>query len=379
VPRHPMYDEDTETIRDQLRRFVAEEIEPHGEAWEEAGEFPLDLYRKAGAAGLLGLGFEEKFGGSGGGILYYCMAREEMARSGFAGVRVSLMVHGIGLPPVLALGSEEMKERVAPAVLSGEKLICLAISEPEAGSDVANIKTTAQRDGDQYIVNGQKMFISNGMRADYYTVAVRTGGAGMEGLSLLLIEKGTEGFSQTPLKKSGWWTSDTATLYFDNCRVPAANLIGAENAGFRGIMKNFNLERLGIAATIVGSTKCIFDETKRYAGERQTFGKYLREHQVVRHKLIDIAIRIQAMEAMLDSAIWKVIQGDQAIPEIALLKAFTATEHEKCAADAVQLFGGAGIIRGSKVERAFRESKILSIGGGSTEVMKDLASRQMGI
>ncbi len=379
MQRHPMYDDDTETVRDQLRRFVAEEIEPNGEAWEEAGEFPLELFRKAGAAGLLGLGFDEEYGGAGGGILYYCLAREELARGGFAGVRVGLMVHGIGLPPVLALGPDEMKKRVAPAVLAGEKLICLAISEPEAGSDVANIKTVAKRDGDHYVLNGQKMFISNGMRADYYTVAVRTGGPGMEGLSLLLVEKGTEGFEQTPLMKSGWWTSDTATLYFNDCRVPAENLIGEENAGFRGIMNNFNLERLGIAATIVGSTKCIFEETKHYASERQTFGKHLREHQVVRHKITDIAMRIQAMEAMLDSAIWRALQGDKAIPEIALLKAFAATEHEKCAADAVQIFGGAGIIRGSKVERAFRESKILSIGGGSTEVMKDLASRQLGI
>ncbi len=379
MPRHPMYDEDTETIREQLRRFIATEIEPYGEEWEEAGTFPLELYQKAGAAGILGLGFDEAYGGAGGDILYYCLAREELARGGFAGVRVGLMVHGIGLPPILALGTEEMKQMVAPAVLAGEKLICLAISEPDAGSDVANIKTVAQRDGDHYVVNGQKMFISNGMRADYYTVAVRTGGPGMEGLSLLLVDKGAEGFSQTPLQKSGWWTSDTATLYFDDCRVPAENIIGAENAGFKGIMRNFNLERLGIAATILGSTKCLLDETTRYASERQTFGKYLREHQVVRHKLVDIAIRIQAMEGMLDAAIWKVMQGETAIPEIAMLKAFTATEHEKCAADAVQIHGGAGIIRGSKVERAFRESKILSIGGGSTEVMKDLASRQLGI
>ena len=378
-PRHPMYDDATETVREQIRRFCAAEIEPHGEAWEEDGTFPRELYLKAGAAGILGLGFPEEYGGAGGEILYYCLAREELSRCGFAGVRVGLMAHGIGLPPILALGTEEMRQRVAPAVLSGEKIICLAISEPDAGSDVANIRTAARRDGDHYVVNGQKTFISSGMRADYYTVAVRTGGEGMGGLSLLLVEKGMEGFSQTELKKSGWWTSDTATLYFDDVRVPAENLIGEENHGFMGIMHNFNLERLGIVATVLGATKCCFEETARYTTQRKTFGKYLREHQVVRHKLVDMATSIQAMEAMLDAAIWKVTQGETAVPDIAMLKNFVTSAHERCASDAVQLHGGAGIIRGHKVERIFRESKILSIGGGSTEVMKDLAAKQLGL
>ena len=377
--RSPIYTEDDDTLRDQIVRFCEREILPHGEDWEEAGEFPRELYRKAGDAGLLGLGFPEQYGGAGGDVLHYCMVREEIARTGFAGVRVGLMAHGIGLPPVIRHGHEAMRRDVGPQVLTGNKIICLAISEPNAGSDVANIVTRAERDGDHFVVNGEKAFISNGVRADFYTTAVRTGGDGRDGISLLLIPREAPGLAQTAMKKSGWWTSDTAVVHFDNCRVPAANLIGEENKGFMAIMHNFNLERLGIAASVLGLTRCAYEEAKRYAHERRAYGMLLRDHQVVRHKLVDMTIRIQAMEAMLDNAIWKVLQGDTAVADISRLKAFVGTEHEKCAADAVQIHGGAGIIRGCKVERIFRESKILSIGGGSTEVMKDLVARQIGI
>jgi acyl-CoA dehydrogenase len=377
--RHPIYTEEDEALRQQIVRFCREEIEPNGEAWEEQGTFPRELYEKTGKAGLLGLSFPEELGGSGGDILHYCLVREEMSRAGFSGIRIGLFAHGIGLPPILRDAPQPLKEHVAPEVLSGRKIICLAISEPNAGSDVANIVTTARRDGDHYVVNGEKAFISNGVRADYYTTAVRTGGPGRDGISILLIPRDTPGLTQTPLKKSGWWTSDTAIVNFDNCRVPTAQLIGEENRGFMAIMQNFNLERLGLAASILGLTRCVFEETRRYVAERQAYGKALREHQVVRHKLVDMTTSIQAMEAMLDTAIWKVRNGDPAIADISRMKAFFAGEHERCAADAVQLHGGAGILRGNKVERIFRESKIFSIGGGSTEVMKDLVARQEGI
>ena len=376
--RHPIYDDETEALRAQIRRFCEKEILPHMEAWEEAGEMPRSVYQAAAEAGLLGLSFPEEYGGSGGDILHYCMVREELAATGATGVRVALMAHGIGLPPILNLGSEEMKRRVLPEVLSGDKIAALAISEAEGGSDVASIRTRARRDGDHFVVDGQKMFISNGVRGDYYSVAVRTGGEGMGGISLLLIERDRAGFTQTELPKSGWWTSDTAVLHFDGVRVPVSNLIGAENAGFKGIMANFNLERLGIAASVLGSTRCAYQEAVRYTGARKTFGKFLREHQVVRHKLVDMAMRLQAMEAAVDTTIWKVRQGERCIPEIAMLKNQLTKDHEWVASQAVQVFGGAGIIRGHPVERIFRESKILSIGGGSVEVMKDLAAKQLG-
>lgn len=376
--RHPIYDADSEAVRDQIRRFVAEEIEPHGERWEEEGTFPRELYLKAGAAGFLGLGFPEEYGGAGGGLLYYCLVREEFGAAGFAGVRVGLMAHGIGLPPVLKLASEEVRQEVAPAVLAGEKIICLAISEPDAGSDVANLRTTARRDGDCYVVNGGKAFISNGVRADYITAAVRTGGSGMAGVSLLLIPADLPGIRRSNMKKIGWWTSDTAEIGFEDVRVPARYLLGEENAGFKGVMSNFNLERLGIAATLVGASRCAYEETVRYAHQRHAFGKALAEHQVVRHKLVEMRMGLEAMQAMTDNLIWRVDQGETCIAEIAMLKAFAGETHERIAASAAQVFGGAGMIRGHKVERIFRESKILNIGGGSSEVMKDLASRQLG-
>jgi len=376
--RHPIYDADTETIRDQIRRFVAEEIEPYGERWEEKGAFPRELYLKAGAAGLLGLGFDEAYGGAGGGLLYYCLVREELAASGFAGVRVGLMAHGIGLPPVLKLGSEDIRQEIAPAVLAGEKIICLAISEPDAGSDVANIRTVARRDGDAYVVNGAKAFISNGVRADYMTVAVRTGGPGMAGVSLLVVPGDLPGVHRHNMMKIGWWTSDTGEIAFEDVRVPARYLLGEENAGFRGIMENFNLERLGIASSLIGLSRCAYEEAVRYAHERHTFGKPLAAHQVLRHKLVEMRMGIEAMQAMTDNLVWRVLEGDQCIAEIAMLKAFCGETHERIASAAAQIFGGAGMIRGHKVERLFRESKILNIGGGSTEVMKDLASRQLG-
>ena len=189
--RSPLYTEDDDALREQIVHFCEREIEPHGEAWEEAGTFPRALYNKAGDAGLLGLGFPEDYGGAGGDVLHYCMVREEISRTGYAGVRVGLMAHGIGLPPVIKHGSEQIKREVGPQVLCGDKIICLAISEPNAGSDVANIITRAQRDGDDYIVNGEKAFISNGVRADYYTTAVRTGGDGRHGISVLLIPRDT--------------------------------------------------------------------------------------------------------------------------------------------------------------------------------------------
>ena len=376
--RGPFYTEDHEMLREQVRRFAEAEIAPNAEEWDEAEGFPRDLYRKAAEAGILGVGFPEDYGGAGGDIFHQLIVKEELSRGGSGGVRASLMSHTIALPPILAVGSEDLKRRVLPPVLAGEKIAALAITEPHTGSDVASLRTAARRDGDHYVVSGQKIFITSGIRADFYTVAVRTGGPGMDGISLLLVERDRPGFAQTPLKKMGWWCSDTAILYFDQCRVPAANLIGAENAGFKAAMRNFNSERLGISASVLGSAKACYEDALAYARERVTFGRPLIANQVVRHKLVDMATRIRATEAMLDATAWRVAQGETAAAEIAMLKNQATATYEHCASEAVQLHGGAGILRGSRVERLFRESKILSIGGGSAEIMKDLAARQMG-
>ncbi len=291
LSKNPFYTADHIAFRDTVRRFVEREIEPYAHGWDEAGEFPRALYEKAARIGLLGLGFPETYGGTETDRFMWIIAVQELARAGAGGVSAGLNSHSIGAPPIARAGSAELKARVLPEILSGKKISALAITEPSGGSDVANLRTVARRDGDCYRVNGEKTFITSGMRADYITTAVRTGGPGAGGVSLLLIEGATPGLTRTPLKKMGWWASDTATLHFDNCRIRAGNLLGEEGAGFKLIMQNFNNERLTMAAGCTAAARVCLDEAIEYAKQRQTFGKALAQHQVIRHKLVDMAQR----------------------------------------------------------------------------------------
>ena len=379
VHASPFYTPEHEAFRATVRRFVDREIMPNVDTWDEAEEFPRELYRKASAAGLMQLGFPEEYGGVPTDPFFGIIKSEELARHGSGGINASLNSHTIGSPPIAALGPEWMKRKVLPEVLAGDKISALAITEPSGGSDVANLKTTARREGDHYIVNGSKMFITSGVRADYFTVAVRTGGPGAGGVSLLLIERDREGFARTKLKKMGWWASDTAQLFFDNVRVPVENLIGVENKGFIGIMLNFNQERIGLAAGAHGFARVCLDEAIAYARERHTFGKPLIANQVIRHKIVDMAMKVNAVKANLEMLAWRVHQGERPVAEICMLKNFATTTLEYVANEAMQIFGGAGYLRGSKVERVYRETKVMTIGGGSLEIMKDLAARQMGL
>lgn len=375
---NPYYSDAHEAFRDTLRRFVAQEIEPFAAEWDEAETFPRALYQKAAAIGLLGLGFPEEYGGIATDCFYGIIAAQELARAGAGGIAASLQSHTIGAPPIAFAGSDELKRRVLPEILSGRKISALAVTEPGAGSDVAGLQTRARRDGGHFVVSGSKTFITSGMRADYYTVAVRTGGPGKGGISLLVIERDTPGFTRTPLKKMGWWASDTATLYFDDCRVPAGNLLGEENHGFALIMRNFNRERLGMAAGCAGYARVCLDEAVAYARERETFGRKLIEHQVIRHKLVDMAMRVNATQAYLESIAWRVEQGESPVADICMLKNQATQTMEFCAREAVQIFGGAGFMRGPKVERIYREVRVNAIGGGAEEIMRDLAARQLG-
>src|ERR1700761_5285978 len=258
----PFYTAEHEAYREVVRRFVEKEIEPYAHEWDEAGEFPRGLYQKAAAIGLLGLGFPEEYGGMEVDRFMWIVAVQELARAGAGGVSASLKSNSIGAPPIARAGSEEFKARVLPQILSGRKISALAITEPSGGSDVANLRTVARRDGDCYVVNGEKTFITSGMRADYITTAVRTGGPGASGVSLLLIEGDRPGLSRSRLDKMGWWASDTAMLYFDDCRVPAENLIGEEGGGFKIITQNFNDERLTMAAGCIAAARvCLEDAT----------------------------------------------------------------------------------------------------------------------
>jgi len=377
--KSPFYTAEHEAFREVMRRFVEKQIDPFAHQWDEAGEFPRALYAKAAAIGLLGLGFPEDYGGVPADQFMKIVASQELARAGAGGIAASLMSHTIGAPPIARAARPEVKARVLPEILSGRKISALAITEPGGGSDVANLSTRARRDGDHYVVRGEKTFITSGVRADYLTVAVRTGGEGASGVSLLLIEGGTPGLSRTKLKKMGWWASDTATLHFDDCRVPAANLIGEEGQGFKLIMHNFNSERMGMAASCTAYARVCLDEAIAYAKERKTFGKPIAQHQVIRHKLVDMAQRVAASQAMLEMLAWRLSQGESPVAEICMMKNQATQTMAYCASEAVQIFGGAGFMRGVKVERIYREVKVNAIGGGTEEIMKDLASRQMGL
>ena len=378
--RSPYYDESHEAVAQSVRRFVDREVSPHIDAWEDARELPRELHRKAAEAGILGLGYPEEYGGHSEGfdIFHSLVQSEELARPGAGGLTASLMTHGIGLPPILRMGSDEMKRRIAPEVLAGDRIIALAITEPSGGSDVAQLKTRAERVGNKYVVNGSKMFITSGMRADYYTVAVRTGGAGMGGISLMLIEKDMPGFTQTRLEKMGWHCSDTAALYFDNVEVPPENLIGPENAGFMGIMQNFNGERLGMAHGCCAYARVCLEEAVAWATTRETFGKRLAQHQSICIKLADMARQIEATQAWVDLCAWQNREGKAKPADFAMLKVQATRMLEAVAREAAQVLGGASYMKGSKVERIYREVRVNAIGGGSEEIMLDLAGRQLG-
>ncbi|MFU3983999.1 acyl-CoA dehydrogenase family protein [Pseudomonas aeruginosa] len=375
------FDESHQLIRDSVRRFVEREVLPYIDEWEEAEEFPRELYLKAGAAGILGIGYPEAYGGSCEGDLFAKVAAsEELMRCGSGGLVAGLGSLDIGLPPVVKWARPEVRERVVPAVLRGEKIMALAVTEPSGGSDVANLKTRAVRDGDHYRVSGSKTFITSGVRADYYTVAVRTGGEGFAGISLLLVEKGTAGFSVgRKLKKMGWWTSDTAELFFDDCRVPAENLIGVENAGFACIMANFQSERLALAVMANMTAQLALEESLRWAREREAFGKPIGKFQVLRHRLAEMATQLEVSREFTYRQAAKMAAGKSVIKEISMAKNFATDVADRLTYDAVQVLGGMGYMRESLVERLYRDNRILSIGGGSREIMNEIIGKQMGL
>ena len=390
LPDRPEYfGPDHEALRRTVREFIAREVAPHINAWDEAGSFPRELYRKAGAIGLLGIGYPEALGGTPTDVFFTIAAAEELAQAGSGGLQASLGSHHIALPPLVALGTEALKQRVVPAVLAGEKIAALAITEPGGGSDVAALRTTAvlsrDSEGDHYIVNGEKTFITSGMRADFLTVAVRTDPAnkGPGGVSLLLVEGDTPGLQRTLLAKTGWWASDTAHLRFDNCRVPAGNLLGPEGAGFKAIMQNFNNERLMMAAMAVAYAQVCTEEAAAWARERRTFGAALVERQVIRHKLVDMVMRVETARSFVYELAWRLQHrlgdADALVARTCMAKNVATQAMQFCADQAVQILGGMGFMRGTKSERLYREVKVMMIGGGAEEIMKDLAARKLGL
>jgi acyl-CoA dehydrogenase len=375
----PFYGPEHEAWRDTLRGWVAREIAPYATQWDEAHAFPRELYAKAAAVGLLGLGFPEEYGGTPAVDQFmHVIVAEELARPACGGVAAGLMSHAIGAPPIAFAGSGDLKARYLPPILAGEKISALAITEPSGGSDVAALRTSARRDGDCYVVNGSKAFITSGMRADAITTAVRTGGPGLSGISLLVVDGDSPGLTRTEIEKMGWWASDTAMLYFDDVRVPLANRIGAENDGFKIIMRNFNAERMMLATGAVATAAVALEEAIAYARTRETFGKRLIENQVIRHKLVEMARQVNATRAYRDLLAWRISRGDASVADLCMLKVQATLTLEFCAREAAQILGSASYARGEKVERIYREVRVNAIGGGSEEILRDLAARQMG-
>ena len=381
-------DFDIAAMADGVRRFMRERVEPNLAQWEQAGEVPRELHREAAALGLLGLGYPEELGGTPAPYALRNALSVAMSRWGASGgLMASLFSHNIALPPILRHGTRALQQEVIPPVLRGEQIAALAITEPGGGSDVAAIRTMAWREGDDYVIDGEKVFITSGLRADWITVAVRTGEPGERGaggVSLLVVPGDAPGLSRTRLDKMGWLCSDTAQLRFDGVRVPARYLVGEEGAGFRIIMGNFNGERLAMAAMALGFAQACYDEALAWARERKAFGSALVEKPVIRHKLVDMQMRIHSTAAWLNAVTALADEGrlesdPDCVAQVCVLKNHATQAMQFCADQAVQILGGMGFMRGTKSERIYREVKVMMIGGGAEEIMKDLAARQWGL
>jgi len=367
-------------LQGSTREFVRREVVPHLQAWEDAGEVPRELHLAAAKAGLLGISFSEEVGGQGGDLLDSVAMQEAFFEAGgSSGLAAALFTGGIALPHIAAHGTPEQVDAFVRPTLAGEKIGSLAVTEPGGGSDVAGITTIATRDGDSYVVNGAKTFITSGVRADFVTTAVRTGGPGHGGISLLVVERGTPGFTvDRALSKMGWHCSDTAELSFVDVRVPATHLVGAENAGFAMIAEQFVVERIALAVHAYGIAARSLALTAAYCRERQTFGKPLVANQVVRHKLVEMHRQVEVARTYTREVARRHVAGDGVIAEACLAK---QTAVEACAHvvdQAVQLHGGTGYMHGTEVERHYRDARILGIGGGATEVLTDLTARLLG-
>jgi len=367
-------------LRENCRRFVRRQIAPHLDDWERAGEVPRELHKAAAAAGLLAVGVPEQVGGSGGDAIDATVVTEELIAAGASsGLLAALFTHGIALPHIIAAGGAELVDRFVRPTLAGELIGALAVTEPDGGSDVARLRTTAVRDGGHYVVNGAKTFITSGVRADFVTTAVRTGRPGHGGISLLVIERDTPGFTVSrTLDKMGWRCSDTAELSFAGARVSADHLVGAENGGFVLLMQQFVGERLGLATHAHSIAARALELTVGYVKARKTFGRPLASRQVVQHRLVQMRQRVELARTYTRAIVARAAAGEQVVAQACLAKNAAVEACDWVVDQAVQLHGGMGYMRESEVERHYRDARILGIGGGATEVLTDLVARLSG-
>jgi acyl-CoA dehydrogenase len=372
--------EEHRIFREQVRRFVTDRLAPHVDEWEQKKSFPREVYRQVAEAGYLGVGFPEEYGGSGGDLLHGVILSEELTRSGSPGLAAGLGSLSIALPPILQAGTEEQKRRWLPRVLSGEWIAALAVTEPGTGSDVAAIKTRAVRDENEFVLNGTKIFITSGTRADLVTVVVRTGDEGAGGISVIVVETDREGFSVgANLEKMGWHASDTGELIFEDVRVPAGNLLGDLNGGFGVLMQNFASERLLLAAQAVAIAEMAYEAALGYAQEREAFGRPIGKFQVNRHKLAGMATGIDVCRTYVYALASRIVAGDMRLTEVAMAKNAATDMACRVVDEAVQLHGGYGYMREYLVERLYRDIRLYPIGGGTREIMNELIARQLGL
>ncbi|MEZ7847639.1 MAG: acyl-CoA dehydrogenase family protein [Polaromonas sp.] len=366
-----------ELLRDQVARFIAREVEPHGTKWEDAGMVPRDVLRRMGQAGLLGLMYDEAYGGGEGDALTNLVFAEALSQSTFAGFIITVLVHtDMASPHLHHAGSAEQKAKYLPRVTAGEMITAVGISEPGAGSDVAGIRTSARREGDEWVLNGTKMFITNGVHADLYFIAAKTG-PGRRDMSMFIVEKGTPGFSVgRALKKSGWMSSDTAELILDNCRIPVGNLLGEENKGFYSVMKNFQTERIALGAMAVGHCTRALQLTLDHVKQRQAFGGTLWDQQTIRHRIAMLDAKTRAARQFMYHCAWSVTQGQDIVQEVSMLKALTGELVNEVVQTCQQFHGGMGYIRETAIERLWRDARVLAIGGGATEVMLEEVAKR---
>ena len=366
-----------QTLRDQVARFLAREVEPHADQWEEQGFVPRDVLRRMGEAGFFGLMYESEYGGADADAMTNLVFAEALSQSTYAGFIITVLVHtDMAGPHLHHAGSPAQKAKYLGDVTAGRKITAVGITEPGAGSDVAGIRTTARKDGDRWVLNGTKMFITNGVHADLYFIAAKTG-AGKRDMSMFIVEKGTPGFSVgRALKKTGWLSSDTAELVLDDVRIPAANLLGEEGKGFYSVMKNFQTERIALAAMAVGHCTRAIGLTLDHVRQRQAFGGPLWNQQAIRQRISMLDAKVRAARSFLYHCAWRVTQGHDIVQDVSMLKALTGELVNEVLLACQQFHGGMGYIRETAIERLWRDARILAIGGGATEVMLEEVAKR---
>ena len=379
-PTSPFFTPEHEMLRDTVRRFIAERVLPHGEAWEEAGFVPREVLREMGALGLLGMRYDAAYGGSELDTMSTVVLAEELGRSSFGGFAVTVLVHtDMASPHLHHAGTPAQKARWMPGIVSGETITAVAMTEADAGSDLAGMRTTARRDGDHWVINGSKMFITNGVHADLYFVAAKTGEPGRgRDISMFAVEKGTPGFRVArPLAKQGWLCSDTAELVFEDCRVPAFNLLGQENRGFYALVKNLQNERIVLGAQSMGEASRAIELALDWVRQRKAFGGTLWDKQAIRHQLARRLSQVEAVRALVHQTAWRDAQGQQVAQEVSMIKALAGTLVNEVIYDCLQFHGGMGYIRETAIERMARDARVQAIGGGATEVMLEEVAKRM--